>query len=70
MLPQSIGSSSGITSVGCIGNRVYTGLGDDELYVTVPGRFVERLLAELDVIVAANTALEKFHRERAALASC
>lgn len=66
MLPQSIGSASGVVSVGCIGNRVYAGLADDELYFSVPGAAVERLLAEVETIVQANVELEKFHRARAA----
>ncbi len=38
MIPRAIDASSSIASVGCIGNRVYTGLGDDELYIAVPAR--------------------------------
>jgi uncharacterized protein (DUF169 family) len=66
MLPPAIGSSNAVASVGCIGNRVYTGLDDSELYLTVPGGVVDRVLAELDAIIEANTELEKFHRARAA----
>lgn len=66
MLPPAIGSSNAVTSVGCIGNRVYTGLDDNELYLTVPGGVVDRVLAELDTIIDANIELEKFHRARAA----
>jgi uncharacterized protein (DUF169 family) len=66
MLPESIAGSSGVMSVGCIGNRVYTGLANDELYLTVPGAAVVRVLAEIDTIVTANVELEKFHRARAA----
>jgi uncharacterized protein (DUF169 family) len=66
MLPQSLGTGAAIASVGCIGNRVYTGLSDNELYITVPGAAIERVLGELDAIVNANVELEKFHRARAA----
>jgi uncharacterized protein (DUF169 family) len=65
MLPQAIGTASGVASLGCIGNRVYTGLADDELYLSVPGSGVRTLLEELSTIVAANQALETFHRQRA-----
>jgi uncharacterized protein (DUF169 family) len=54
-----------MTSVGCIGNRVYTGLPDDELYITVPGVAVGSLLNELATVLEANKALERFHRARA-----
>jgi uncharacterized protein (DUF169 family) len=66
MLPQAIASSSGVASVGCIGNRVYTGLADGEMYLTVPGDAVVRLLGQLATIMSANLELEAFHRARAA----
>ena len=49
---------------GCIGNRVYTDLGDDELHVTVPGRDLARIVAELATIVSANDTLADYHRAR------
>ena len=66
MLRQVIDAASAVASVGCIGNRVYTGLGDDELYLAVPGRVLQAVLAKLDTILSANATLEVFHRERAA----
>jgi uncharacterized protein (DUF169 family) len=66
MIPQATSSTSGVASVGCIGNRVYTELGDDEMYFAVPGNALPRVLEQLNVILDANTALESFHRERAA----
>jgi uncharacterized protein (DUF169 family) len=66
MLPQAIGTASGVASIGCIGNRVYTELADDELYLTVPAKTVNAMLAKLATIVAANDELENFHRQRAA----
>ena len=66
MLPRATASGSSVASVGCIGNRVYTGLDDNELYLTVPGNQVASVLDRLAVIVNANIELEKFHRERAA----
>lgn len=66
MIPQATASQSGVASVGCIGNRVYTELGDDEMYFAVPGQALSRVLEQLDVMLNANAALESFHRERAA----
>ncbi len=66
MIPQAIDASTSVASVGCIGNRVYTGLGDDELYVAVPGAKVNDVLERLELILTANRELEKFHRQRAA----
>ena len=59
----------GVASVGCIGNRVYTELGDDELYLAVPATALEATLDQLDTILTANVELEKFHRARAAALS-
>jgi len=35
-----------IASTGCIGNRVYTDLGEDELYVAIPGKDLPRIAEE------------------------
>jgi uncharacterized protein (DUF169 family) len=64
-LPQALAASSSVASVGCIGNRVYTQLADDELYLMVPGAVVEQTLAQLGTIITANVELERFHRARA-----
>jgi uncharacterized protein (DUF169 family) len=62
-LPAAL--ASGVTaSTGCIGNRVYTDIGDDELYVAIPGRSLARLLDEMGTIAAANAALFDYHRGR------
>lgn len=53
-----------VASASCIGNRTYTGLGDDELYVAVPGRDLERIAAEVETIAAANKKMVEYHRER------
>jgi uncharacterized protein (DUF169 family) len=64
MIPASMQAGRVTASLGCIGNRVYTGLGDDEFYAAIPGPQLPALLAKLDTIVAANHELERFHRER------
>jgi len=66
MIPQAIDAGASVVSVGCIGNRVYTGLGDDELYLTVPGSKAKDVLQQLETILTANRELETFHRQRAA----
>jgi len=66
MIPAAIQSDHGVSSLGCIGNRVYTGLGDNELYFTIPGSKVAQVVEQLEVICNANRALESFHTEHAA----
>jgi len=53
-----------VTSTGCIGNRVYTDIGEDELYVVLRGSDLERIGNEIDTIIKANQALTDYHRER------
>jgi uncharacterized protein (DUF169 family) len=65
MLPVAGETRSSVASVGCIGNRVYTGLGDDEMYLTIPGESAGSVIDKLATVLNANRALESFHRERA-----
>ena len=53
-----------VVSTGCIGNRVYTDLGEDELYVGVPGKDLARIADEVETIAAANAKLSEYHRGR------
>lgn len=62
-IPAAMGTGA-VTSTGCIGNRVYTGIGDDELYIALRGEGLERLASELDTIESANRALTDYHNER------
>jgi uncharacterized protein (DUF169 family) len=64
-LPAALAGGA-VASTGCIGNRVYTGTGDDELYVAVPGRDVARVADEVETITRANAALADYHRGRRA----
>jgi len=68
-LPVALAQGTAV-SVGCIGNRVYTDVGEDELYVAVRGRDLPRVAAEAETIAAANAKLADYHRgRRAALAT-
>ena len=66
MIPAVLGGPTGVTSLGCIGNRVYTGLGDDELYFTIPGPKIGDVVERLETVVDANRALETYHEGRRA----
>jgi uncharacterized protein (DUF169 family) len=63
-LPQAMKTGQGVASLGCIGNRVYTGLGDDEMYFVLPGGQVKAVAEKLATIVHANSELEKYHKAR------
>ena len=64
MIPAALHGGYVTTSLGCIGNRVYTGLGDDEFYAAIPGSKLASLVEKLATIVTANQELERFHRTR------
>jgi uncharacterized protein (DUF169 family) len=53
-----------ITSLRCIGNRVYTGLSRDELYVVVRGKDLPAIADALETILSANTALLNYAKGR------
>ena len=66
VLPEAMNSGRTAASFACIGNRVYTGAGDDEAYFAIPGERLAAVERRLEVIARANSELEKFHRARLA----
>ncbi len=65
-IPAVMQSGRTATNLGCIGNRVYTELPDDELYFAIAGTQLEKIVETLVTIAHANCELEKFHRGRVA----
>jgi uncharacterized protein (DUF169 family) len=63
-LPAAMQTQRGVASLGCIGNRVYTDMKDDELYYALPGKHLAATVARLAEIVNANRELEKYHHGR------
>tara|TARA_B100001123_G_scaffold439044_1_gene575068 strand:+ start:3021 stop:3731 length:711 start_codon:yes stop_codon:yes gene_type:complete len=53
-----------VTSLGCIGNRVYTDIGNDNCYMTIAGSDLIVMMEHLKKIVTANDTLNKYHQER------
>src|SRR5262245_12408528 len=64
MIAHAQDTANAVASFACIGNRVYTNLADDELYVTIPGVALSKVLERLDVILSANAQLETYHKQR------
>lgn len=62
-IPAALASGA-VASTGCIGNRTYTGLGDDQIYFTLRGTDLERIASEIETIEAANRTLTAYHQER------
>lgn len=55
-----------VASTGCVGNRVYTGVEDGDLYAAVPGKDLARVAESTGVIRSANATLLEYHRGRLA----
>jgi len=62
-LPASLEHGT-IASMGCMGNRIYTGLGEDEMYVVLRGKDLPAVAEALQVIGGANAALRDYARAR------
>jgi len=62
-LPAALASGV-VASTGCIGNRVYTDVGEDELYVAIPGTELSRIAEAAETIAEANAKLSEYHRGR------
>ncbi|HXY00440.1 MAG TPA: DUF169 domain-containing protein [Candidatus Limnocylindrales bacterium] len=62
-LPASL-QHGAMISLGCIGNRVYTGLSDDELYVVLRGKDLPTVVEALKTIGMANTTLRDYAENR------
>jgi uncharacterized protein (DUF169 family) len=58
VLPLSVKTGQAAMSLGCKGNRTFTGLPDEELYVAIPGAKWDAVLSALTDIVAANGTME------------
>jgi uncharacterized protein (DUF169 family) len=64
ILPLAVRTGSAALSLGCKGNRTYTGLADDAMYVSVPGAAWPAVARKLQEIVAANAAIGAYHAGR------
>jgi uncharacterized protein (DUF169 family) len=66
VIPAVLQTQRSAASLGCIGNRIYTEMADDELYFALPGKELSAVVEKLATIVNANRELESYHRARAA----
>jgi uncharacterized protein (DUF169 family) len=58
-LPASL-QHGAIVSLGCMGNRIYTGLGEDEMYFVLRGKDLPAVAGALGTITSANAALNEY----------
>jgi uncharacterized protein (DUF169 family) len=64
ILPLTIASRQTSVSLGCKGNRTFTGLPDEEMYVAIPGDKWDAVLGKLAEAREANAAMETYYRDR------
>jgi uncharacterized protein (DUF169 family) len=57
-------TQSVVSSMGCVGNRVYTGLPDSELYTTISGTQIRAVAEHLETIAKANATLTQYYGAR------
>ena len=62
-LPASLQHGT-LVSLGCIGNRVYTGLAEEELYVVLRGKDLPAVAEALKTIHSANAELKDYAQGR------
>src|SRR4029077_7527063 len=62
-LPASL-QHGAIFSLGCTGNRVYTDLGEDQMYFVLRGKDLAVVADSLAVIGSANAALHDYAKGR------
>jgi uncharacterized protein (DUF169 family) len=62
VIPQVANSGRAALSFGCIGNRTYTGLPDNELYLAIPGDKWEAVADAVEEITSANSSMESYYK--------
>lgn len=62
-LPRAMSSGAPAMSIGCMGMRTFTEIADDRILLAVPAAGLERFVAEVERIGAANDAMLQIYRE-------
>jgi len=66
ILPASAKTEVVAISSGCKGNRTYTTLGDDEMYVAIPGARWDDFLERLSEVQRSNLTMGNYYQAQAA----
>jgi len=65
-LPLALQNGSAALSLGCKGNRTFTGLPDDEMYLVIPGEKWSTVVEHLVEKAAANQTMGDYYQQRKA----
>jgi uncharacterized protein (DUF169 family) len=66
VLPMALNSGSSAISFGCKGNRTFSGLPDEEMYLAVPGTKWDAVAEALRTIASANATMEAHYKQHEA----
>ncbi len=66
VLPLTMASEMTSISLGCKGNRTFTGIADDEMYISIPAHKVGAVVEKLAEAHEANCAMAKYYEEKKA----
>ena len=64
VLPLTTSSGQTSISLGCKGNRTFTGLGDEHMYVSIPGDQWKAVVEKLAEASDANSKMESYYQGR------
>jgi uncharacterized protein (DUF169 family) len=65
-LPAALDKSQSTLSLGCLGMRIFTDVGQDQLLAVLPGSRIEEFSRALESVSAANRTLGEFYRDHKA----
>ena|SRR5579863_1607231 len=66
VLPMALNSGTSALSLGCKGNRTFTGLPEDEMYLAIPGAKWDAVVEALRTIASANATMESHYKQHEA----
>jgi uncharacterized protein (DUF169 family) len=64
ILPLALGQQTTALSFGCAGNRVFTGIGEEDMYVAIPGAKYAAVMDKLQEVMTANCTMEEHYRSK------
>lgn len=65
VLPLTLSTEASSISLGCRGNRLYAGLAENEIYVSIPADKWGRVQEEVQAILQADQAMSAFYNQHA-----
>ena len=66
VMPMAINSGASALSFGCKGNRTFTGLPDEEMYLAIPGAKWDAVVETMRTIANANATMEAHYKQHEA----